>query len=1088
MDVVAHKFEILHRRDLLAGFVCAVLAPWPVCAACPAETAYSDLAGTAFVDLATRPASLIAVSQSAADFTVYVDSNSPFWTNNPGDRNSTDYLLLERAVHGPEVTLCIYPVFAHGAPGEFSIVELALDESDTNRIDTLRTLNTAGALWQAGTAPGIEQAGALYAALEQVELPGEHQFEFDMRLFATLASVRLTRYADAIPGLQALIAEHSDHPDMYKVHFQLGKVYVRQRNIDEAIAHFTQARSLLDSADATALAWLRYERGEIGSWLGEAWVHDGDLDAADATLDQAIDDAAPDFALLGRIFDNKGLVGIRRGEVAGITKEEQARWYERSTEDHLRGLYFSQAAGDRETLQVTENNIAIHYARTGERRKSIVHFLNVLRMLDEVDNPEWRALLFGNLSNYLQILGDYSKALAYLRQSLEAASPDANERYAAYICRIGTLLDLLGDAVAAVSEHERCLQLATQLGDQATQVDARLLLSRRLLLQGDQVAAAAVFQPGLELLTSLDNFQLRKRARTHQARLLLAADRPADADAVLAEALAVDLNAQYPNETIEALELAMRIQLALGQEDEAFASGERAMAMIEALHTQLEAERIGPAWNGQSSRLYETVAATYLDRYRNTADANALRVAFHTMERSRDISLRQRLSAGLPNDSTTLEEEKRLALYSDIASLLAQSGAQEPLPRMNDLAYYHQHDLLSLARLNDVDTIAVPESLQLEQIQQRLAVDQLVLYYVVADAQLHVFVITADDFALAQSMPMGEVEQALAEAGETLKSPNPASIALLRRLSGLLLPDLGAYSAATDILLVPHTGLHAVPFAALTRAADGAPYTPLVATYTLTTLPSLSAYFMDKPQRAMEYSTGVAILADPVFDVLQLAAVEPPADVVASAWRGWSDNLQPLPYTAREAVNIATQFPGRTLTYTGAAANRRNLSNAQTRNAKVLHIATHGYFDSMSADNVGLALSTIDDAGNADPGFITLTELFSYAFNNQLVVISGCETALGKEQAGVGFNGLTRGFLAQGVRHVISTLWPVSDRATAEFMRLFYRHLDATKDVAASLRLAQQELGKNPDYRNPYYWAGFVLTSIDPDATVDLSQ
>jgi CHAT domain-containing protein len=1070
------------RLGLLLGISWVLGYPGLARGACPAEAVNSRLAGSVRVDVGPRSASLIGVRQSAGDFAIYVDSDAPLWTNNPGDRNSTDYLLLERAIHGAAPTLCLYPVFAQGAVGEFAISELALDEADTGLVNALRPLNAAGSLWQTGNTSSIEQARVLYDALSGISLPGGSQFEFDMRLFAAITKVRLVRYADVIPALQAILDEQGDHPDAYKVHFQLGKVYLRQRDIADAIAHLTRARDLIDSADSAALAWLRYERSEIESWLGEAYVHAGDLDAATATLDSAIDDATPDFALLGRIFDNKGLVGIRRGEAPGILREEKRRWYEASTEDHLSGIYFSEAAGDGEALQLTENNIAIHYARVGERRKSIVHFLNVLRMLDEVDNPEWRALLLGNLSNYSQILGDYSNALAYLEQTVKLATPAGNVGYATYFCRMGTLLEALGEPESALVEHQRCLDLAKQYDDPNTQVYARLQLSKHFLGQGAEAQAAAILQPGLEMLAQLDDFQLTKRARTQEARLLLAANRLPESDIAIQRALAADRNESYPNETIEALELAMRIQLALGQPEIAFEFGEQAMSMIEALHTQLEAERIGPAWNNQSNSLYETVTAAYLEQYRSSSNPELLHLAFETTERSRDISLRQRLASGLPNDSATLEEEKQLALYSSLSNRLAQTGSDVPLPAMISLDYYHQHDLLSLARLSNLDVLDVPEPMSIERIQQQLADDQLVLYYLTTGDLLHLLVISSREYSLVKSVSLADVERLLAE----VDGANAVSVALMRQLSPLLLPDLAAWPDATELLIVPHTGLHALPFAALTQAANGAPYAPLITGHTLRTLPSLSSYFMAKPRREVAYSTDVAVLADPIFNKMQVAALAPQQSAAADLWRSWSDTLQPLPYTAREAANIVSQFPGRTVSYTGAAANRNNLKSAQTRNAKVLHIATHGYFKSTSEDNLGLALSPVDDGGKAVAGFITLTELFGYAFNNQLVVISGCETAMGKELAGVGLNGLTRGFLAQGVRHVISTLWPVSDRASAEFMRFFYRNLDESKDVAVALQQAQLELARNPDYRNPYYWAGYVLTTVDPDSTLEL--
>ena len=77
--------------------------------------------------------------------------------------------------------------------------------------------------------------------------------------------------------------------------------------------------------------------------------------------------------------------------------------------------------------------------------------------------------------------------------------------------------------------------------------------------------------------------------------------------------------------------------------------------------------------------------------------------------------------------------------------------------------------------------------------------------------------------------------------------------------------------------------------------------------------------------------------------------------------------------------------------------------------------------------------------------------------------------------------GVTRGFLAQGAHHVISTLWPVSDRASAQFMSLFYRNLREGGSVAQALRNAQQQLKAIPEFRHPYYWAPYVLTTVSPE-------
>jgi CHAT domain-containing protein len=117
---------------------------------------------------------------------------------------------------------------------------------------------------------------------------------------------------------------------------------------------------------------------------------------------------------------------------------------------------------------------------------------------------------------------------------------------------------------------------------------------------------------------------------------------------------------------------------------------------------------------------------------------------------------------------------------------------------------------------------------------------------------------------------------------------------------------------------------------------------------------------------------------------------------------------------------------------------------------------------------------------------VTLTELFTRRFDNQLVVISSCDSALGAQRGGEGMNSLTRGFISQGVLHVVSTLWEVSDQATADFMAIFYRELRERRSVARALQAAQLALRELGPYRDPYFWAPYQLTTVSPEDTLRL--
>ncbi|MBL8194050.1 MAG: CHAT domain-containing protein, partial [Blastocatellia bacterium] len=124
----------------------------------------------------------------------------------------------------------------------------------------------------------------------------------------------------------------------------------------------------------------------------------------------------------------------------------------------------------------------------------------------------------------------------------------------------------------------------------------------------------------------------------------------------------------------------------------------------------------------------------------------------------------------------------------------------------------------------------------------------------------------------------------------------------------------------------------------------------------------------------------------------------------------------------------------------------------------------------------GIVLSLVDREGNPKNGFLQLQEIYNLKFSANLVVLSACQTALGKEVKGEGLVGLTRGFMYAGAKQIIASLWKVDDRATAELMKYFYQNLlKNNQSPSNALREAQLQMMKQPRWKSPYYWAAFVL-------------
>jgi CHAT domain-containing protein len=187
--------------------------------------------------------------------------------------------------------------------------------------------------------------------------------------------------------------------------------------------------------------------------------------------------------------------------------------------------------------------------------------------------------------------------------------------------------------------------------------------------------------------------------------------------------------------------------------------------------------------------------------------------------------------------------------------------------------------------------------------------------------------------------------------------------------------------------------------------------------------------------------------------------------------------IRRLPFSFREAKEILKTVPvSQSFSALDFNANRATVMSPKLAQYRIVHLATHGVMDLKHPELSGILLSMIDENGKEQNGYLGLNEIYDLKWPAELVVLSACETGIGKEIKGEGLIALTRGFMYAGAARVVASLWKVNDRATAELMAEFYREMLVNGTTpAAALRLAQLKLSKHPRWQNPHFWAGFVL-------------
>jgi len=313
-----------------------------------------------------------------------------------------------------------------------------------------------------------------------------------------------------------------------------------------------------------------------------------------------------------------------------------------------------------------------------------------------------------------------------------------------------------------------------------------------------------------------------------------------------------------------------------------------------------------------------------------------------------------------------------------------------------------------------------------------------------------------------------------------------------------------AASAISDkrLLIVADGALNYVPFEVLLKSADPGDFSSLaylVKSNEVIYSPSASVLGAIKQQRTRNASRAMLIIADPVFNSNDTRARKAAPSTSDSEVRGigiqsaladvaggtpTSDpKMEGLPLArltgtrveADQISKLAKTSGGQADVWLDLDANEDNLAARDITKYRIIHVATHGLLNAERPQFTGVVLSLVGN--KTSDGFLRTDEVFNLKLGGPLVMLSACETGLGKEKRGEGVMGLTRAFMYAGAPTVGVSLWSVADKSTADLMTDFYRRLLSATDTPSSnaLREAQLAMISGKKYSAPFYWAPFVL-------------
>jgi CHAT domain-containing protein/tetratricopeptide (TPR) repeat protein len=498
-------------------------------------------------------------------------------------------------------------------------------------------------------------------------------------------------------------------------------------------------------------------------------------------------------------------------------------------------------------------------------------------------------------------------------------------------------------------------------------------------------------------------------------------------------------------------------------------------------------------------------------------------LAFEILESSRARTLLEVVSRGRLNirsgvPAAVIQRELHLRhLLSEKVQYrisLPQGRHHEKVPGPMDV---ETSDLLR--RLKDVKieigeispqyaALTEPRRLPAAEIQQLLGPDTILLEYSLGEERSLVCTVTSDSLQVQELKPGAEIERAAfrlyraltgGRADHSIQSggrtnPDADFQKAAAELGHLILDPVADRLAGKRLLIVSDGALQYIPFAVL--PSPQRPEIPLVVDHEIVSLPSASVLAeirragAGRPPATRE----VAVFADPVFSVNdpRVNRSLAPAKSAEVAFRGKAQarsaletrsvrregfHLARLIYTREESNAILKVTPrGQVMRALDFEATRARAVSPELGRYRIIHFATHGLMDSTRPEFSGLVLSLVNRQGQPQPGFLGLEDIFNLNLPVDLVVLSGCQTALGEKLDGEGLIGITRGFMYAGATRVVASLWNVNDLATSGLMASFYRAMEQEKmPPAAALRKAQIRMWQGKRWHSPYYWGAFQI-------------
>ncbi len=766
--------------------------------------------------------------------------------------------------------------------------------------------------------------------------------------------------------------------------------------------------------------------------------------------------------------------------------------------------HFKQT-GDDYYAPLLLNEMGELYASLGDGDQARLLYGQALKAEQRMGSRATEAQTLYLMGRLHKAAGELVEAEKQFNQSLEIRRSVSDRRgEAVTLNALGEIAALRGEARAALVSFEQALAMQREIGDRYGEGVTLGNVGAAYVAVNDAARAAESLQQSLVLRRALGDREGEANGLYHLARLAYAQGQMGEARSYIEGALkqteliragvfSLELRASYLGTVSDYYELYVEVLMRLHERrpDEGHAGAAlqasemaRARSLLDSL-TEAQADiRAG-------------VASDLLTRERELSQRLQAKTEYHL-----------RLQTGRHTAEQLAEAVKELqTITADYRA--AQARIRAASPRYAALTQ--------------------PQPLDLKGIQQQvLDDDTLLLEYALGEARSYLWVVSREGLhsfvlpgraaiqAAARRVYADLIARNQFDARETaaqrrarIAQADHDFDAAASALSQMILNPAAALLGHKRLAIVAQDALQLIPFSVLPEPHDASvkaqpKMQPLLVNHEIVTLPSASMLAVGRREYAGRKAAPrtIAVLADPVFSaqdervsaVIAAASVKTEPVRQRSLSRALTDlrigqsgktnaaiaslPLTRLTGTRWEAEQIGKLVRGEDqLRALDFAASRATAMSAELSQYRILHFATHALLNTVHPELSGIVLSLVNEQGRAQDGFLPAHEIYNLMLPADLVVLSACQTGLGKQVKGEGMIGLPQSFMYAGAPRVVVSLWAQPDKATADLMSRFYRRLLNEKSVTpvAALRAAQLEMWREQRWPAFYFWAGFTL-------------